>query len=303
MTIKEITSDDQWKDLPLGCVVEFMDRGAVYVFARTCKSSLAAVQTVHKGAVPARSLRCFFPPGGALFNYACDSLMWEGESMQRDGVYWLVCAASRVGVNNGEDEAVALRACGGSQLPCAWDEGLCELVVQEGELGLLKWMRAQKPPCPCDFEACLELAEEGGAVWAYLQMGLDLVRMCSNTGTMTATETANAVGLIGQGADLHAKANYGLTPLHWACYNGHAEVAKALLEKGADVHAKDNVGWTPLHYACENGHAEVVKALLEKGADVHAKDNDGRTPLPLHWACANGHHDIAAMLRAKGAVD
>ena len=97
--------------------------------------------------------------------------------------------------------------------------------------------------------------------------------MCDiSTEDMTATETADAVGLIDQGADLHAKDNYGCTPLHLACVNGHAEVVKALLEKGADVHAKDSHGMTPLHYACMNGHAEVVKALLEKGADVHAKD-------------------------------
>jgi hypothetical protein len=71
-------------------MVEYLHHGAAYAFASTCKSSLAAVQAVHKGVVPARSLRCFFPPDGALLNYACDSLMWEGESMQRDGVYWLV---------------------------------------------------------------------------------------------------------------------------------------------------------------------------------------------------------------------
>jgi hypothetical protein len=75
-----------------------------------------AVQAVHKGVVPARALLCFFSPSGVLDNYACDSLMWEGESMHRDGVYWLVYAASRVGVDNAKDEAVALRACGRSQL-------------------------------------------------------------------------------------------------------------------------------------------------------------------------------------------
>jgi ankyrin repeat protein len=166
---------------------------------------------------------------------------------------------------------------------------------------MVKWMRAQCPPCPCDFEACLELAEEGGAVRAYLQMGLDLLRMCSNTETMTAIDTADAVGLIDQGADVHAKDNGGHTPLHRACRYGHAEVVKALLEKGADVHAKDSTGWTPLHYACKEGHAEVAKALLVKGADVHVKDNGGETP--LHRACRFGHHDFAAMLRAKGAVD
>jgi hypothetical protein len=132
--------------------------------------------------------------------------MWEDESMQRDGVYWLVCAASRVGVDSVEDEAVALRACGGSQLPFVWDKGLCRLVVQQGQLGLLKWMRAQKPPCPCDFKACLGLAEEGGAMRAYLQMGLDLLRMSGiNIKDITAIETADAVGLIGQGADVQAK--------------------------------------------------------------------------------------------------
>ena len=47
---------------------------------------------------------------------------------------------------------------------------MCKIMVESGQLGLLKWMCAQKPPCPCDFEACLELAEEGGAVEAYLSM-------------------------------------------------------------------------------------------------------------------------------------
>ena len=33
------------------------------------------------------SARFFFPFVSAIINYACDSLMWEGEPMQRDGVY------------------------------------------------------------------------------------------------------------------------------------------------------------------------------------------------------------------------
>jgi len=126
-----------WKLLPLGRVEDFLDPEEVYVFALTCSSSLAAVHEIHRGAVPARALRCFFFPGSALFDYVCNSLMWEGESMQRDGVYWLVCASSRVSVDYA-DEAVVLRACGRSQLPCAWDEAMCGIVVQRGQLGLLK---------------------------------------------------------------------------------------------------------------------------------------------------------------------
>ena len=91
MAEEEITTPVALEDMPLTHVVRYLDSGEGYLFALTCSTSLAAVQAVHKGVVPARSLRCFFPPGGVLFNYACDSLMWEGESMQRGGVYWLAC--------------------------------------------------------------------------------------------------------------------------------------------------------------------------------------------------------------------
>ena len=193
----------------------------------------------------------------------------------------------------------AVQAVHGGVVP-PMEPRFLKLAISSGQLEMVKWMRAQKPPCPCDFRACLELAEEGGAVRAYLQMGLDLLRMCRiSTEDMTATETA--VGLIDQGADVHAEDSHGITPLHLACWYGHTEVAKALLEKGADVHAEDSNGWTPLILACMDGHTEVVKALLEKGADVYDKNNDGETP--LHLACMNGHHDIAAMLRAKGAIE
>ena len=103
-------------------------------------------------------------------------------------------------------------------------------------------------------------------MWSYLQMGLDLLDMCSNTETMTATKTADAVALIGQGTDLHAKDSWGYTRLHEVCYNGHAEVIKALLEKGADVYAKTTRGDTPLHLANEEGHQRIVAMLREKGA-------------------------------------
>ena len=54
-----------------------------------------------------------------------------------------------------------------------------ELAISSGQLEMVKWMRAHCPPCPCDFEACLELAEEGGAVEAYLQAGLNLLDICN----------------------------------------------------------------------------------------------------------------------------
>ena len=161
----------------------------------------------------------------------------------------------------------AVQAVHGGVVP-PMEPRFLKLAISSGQLEMVKWMRAQKPPCPCDFRVCLGLAEEGGAVRAYLQMGLDFLRICSfNTITMSMTETADVVALIDQGTDLHAK---------------------NILES------------TPLHFVCYNGLAEVVKALMEKGADVHANDIHERTP--LYWACEKGRNNIAAMLRAKGAV-
>jgi ankyrin repeat protein len=56
------------------------------------------------------------------------------------------------------------------------------------------------------------------------------------------------------GADIHAKNNYGETPLHFASRNGHLEVVKYLKSVGADINAKNNNSWTPLHSASYNGH-------------------------------------------------
>ena len=101
-----------------------------------------------------------------------------------------------------------------------------------------------------------------------------------------------------KGADVNAKLNNRLTPLHCA---STAEVAKLLVEKGADVNAKDDYGWTPLHNAAYNGHLEVVKLLIQKGAVVNAKNIDGKTPLKL--AIEEGKADVANYLESVGGKE
>ena len=52
-----------------------------------------------------------------------------------------------------------------------------------------------------------------------------------------------------------------------------------LLFSGADAMQADNRGTTPLHYAAFGGHPEVARLLLvEHGADDDRADNGGRTP-------------------------
>ena len=59
-----------------------------------------------------------------------------------------------------------------------------------------------------------------------------------------------------------------------------------LLNAGANVHARDDGGLIPLHNACSFGHAEVVSLLLRAGADPNARDNWSYTP--LHEASIKG---------------
>ena len=54
------------------------------------------------------------------------------------------------------------------------------------------------------------------------------------------------------------------------------------LDAGADVHARAEGGGTPLHVAARaNEDPAVITALLDAGADAKAKDKSGRTPFDL----------------------
>jgi hypothetical protein len=112
-------------------------------------------------------------------------------------------------------------------------------------------------------------------------------------------DTARVRELLRKGANANAKDRGGWTPLHWAAFWGHVDVAKLLLEHGADVNARDEDSRTPLHVAAAGGHAEVARLLLERGADANARGKDGWTP--LHYAASYGHADVARLLLDHGA--
>uniref|UniRef100_A0A0D9VEJ3 AAA+ ATPase domain-containing protein n=1 Tax=Leersia perrieri TaxID=77586 RepID=A0A0D9VEJ3_9ORYZ len=89
-----------------------------------------------------------------------------------------------------------------------------------------------------------------------------------------------------QGTDtveLEAKNMYGETPLHMAVKNSSCESAKLLLERGAQIEAKANNGMAPLHlavwHALQGGDCSTVSLLLSYNADCYAKDDEGKTPL------------------------
>jgi hypothetical protein len=103
--------------------------------------------------------------------------------------------------------------------------------------------------------------------------------------------------------NVNVKDDYsGWTPLHWATYNGHIEIARLLLQNEADVNAKDKDGRTPLHRTAWYGQIDILFHLLvENGADLEAQDNNGWRA--LHEAAWFGHLTFVQELISKYHVD
>lgn len=84
-------------------------------------------------------------------------------------------------------------------------------------------------------------------------------------------------------------ADGGITAIHMASLNGHAETVHLLLDLGAsvsDVTVEDGTtidligaGSTPLHYAACGGNAQCCQLLIAKGASLTAENTNGWTPL------------------------
>ncbi len=74
---------------------------------------------------------------------------------------------------------------------------------------------------------------------------------------------------------------FGISPLHYACYFDSRKAIDLLLDLGANINARDQEGGCPLHYAINNGSIKTIKKLLLRGADKSIKRNDGKTPLDL----------------------
>lgn len=92
-----------------------------------------------------------------------------------------------------------------------------------------------------------------------------------------------------------------ISPLHFACGKGLAEIAKLLLSYGADInfHAGIHLPATPLHYSIHYGQTESVNFLLLEGANVNL------APVrvtPLMHACSLSNIDIVRLLLMHNGI-
>jgi len=109
---------------------------------------------------------------------------------------------------------------------------------------------------------------------------------------------------IANGEDINTKDEWNSTPLFYAAYGGHKEIAELLIAKGADVNAKVRSdkgipGLTPLFYAARGDQPKVAALLIAKGAMVNVTDDNGATP--LDYAMIDNHSETADLLRKHGA--
>ena len=102
-----------------------------------------------------------------------------------------------------------------------------------------------------------------------------------------------------KGALVDVYNNFDRSPLVYALWGGHEDLARLLISKGADVNKKDTEGYTPLHQNCVVGRTSFAKLLVEEGADIELTDNNGLSP--LHLAAFHNGGDLVVYLVEAGA--
>lgn len=143
----------------------------------------------------------------------------------------------------------------------------------------------------------LHLAAEAGKIETVEQ--LTQCRACMwhalDQDSQTPLVAAVHAGCLEVVALLGAERSHMHYKVQWAAQHGHLQVLKELLDVGAPVDLTCEAGWTPLHRACFSGHAAVAQELVvARKANMLAAKKDGRTPILL--AAQGGNADIVRLL-------
>ena len=103
--------------------------------------------------------------------------------------------------------------------------------------------------------------------------------------------------LIEHDADLEAKNNLFLTPLHLIYEDG--PLLDEYRRLRLDFNQRDYLGRTLLHIVCFRGFNHLIDILIENGADLCARDKFNR--IPLHYAVEYSQYTSVAFLIRKNA--
>lgn len=167
-------------------------------------------------------------------------------------------------------------------------------------------------------ETALHLAAKSGHVKVLHTIRNSDWKLCSRRNGLTALHVASNCGqtefvaemlrcrvpggIRSERSSVDPKSDYGLTPLHLACRNGHEGVVRMLLNSaGVQVDSPSELNKTiPVHLAAQGGHLLVAGLLISRSTDgLTQADAHGRTA--LHFAAAHGHRDMVGLLIGQGA--
>ena len=74
-------------------------------------------------------------------------------------------------------------------------------------------------------------------------------------------------------------------PLHYAAWNDADETAQLLIAQGAEINAKTDWALTPLHMRRRKMLLKQPNSVDPQGADVNAKTDQDRTPHTMRLEC------------------
>ena len=97
--------------------------------------------------------------------------------------------------------------------------------------------------------------------------------------------------LLAAGADLNARLEGGLVPVHWACAQGKQGLVKHLIQHGADVQDANGAGRTPLDMALDAGSFQVVMLVIDRLKALGAPAPDLALRQRLSESFSKGHAD------------
>lgn len=150
-------------------------------------------------------------------------------------------------------------------------KGLLKSLMKDGKLGSKPLHAAAAQDDAAQLESLLTPGgDRHGCVDEQDPFEYTALHVAAEAGSLCAVRT-----LIAHGASVEARTKlHKSRPLHYACFEGHAEVCSALIEAECDVDARTEDWRTPLYQASFRGHTECVKILLQAGArrDILAKD-------------------------------
>ena len=90
------------------------------------------------------------------------------------------------------------------------------------------------------------------------------------------------------------------TPLHYACCEGHYDIAAALIQHGAGFNLNQEDGTSPLILACEAASPGLVAVLIQASANVNAATS-GRCLTALHISYAKNDLESTRLPVDSGA--